>query len=102
MREFSKSSASLFIQTCQYLKGREVNVKKRNGSPVRGVVVGLGAFSWRPHSNVSKIALWANVKESKTGKMLKVDLFKLYKSYPAGGRKKKAQPAIAEGSDSPS
>ena len=70
--------AKKFLYTCQYLKGKEVNIKRRNGTTTTGTVVGFGA-----HGTIwSKIVLWAIVKDSNSNRKYQVHLMQLYKMHP--------------------
>ena len=92
--------AKKFLYTCEYLRGIEINIKKRGGKPTTATVINFGAIGtvW------TKCRLWANVKDNKTGRMMQVDLMELYRMYPRSLVQKaldekaaaEQQPAIAE------
>ena len=91
--------AKKFLYNCQYLRGIEIDIKRRNTGPTKATVIGFGAVGtiW------TKCRLWANVKDNKTGRMMQVDLMELYRMYPKSRVNKavaepipQEQPAIAE------
>ena len=91
--------AKKFLYTCQYLKGIEIDIKRRGGGATKGTVIGFGAVGtiW------TKCRLWANVKDNKTGRIMQADLKELYRMYPKSRVNKaiaettpQEQPAIAE------
>ena len=91
--------AKKFLYTCEYLRGAEISIKTRKGTATTGTVVNFGAVGtiW------TKIRLWANVKDNKTGRIMQVDLMELYRMYPQSRIKKgitqtasEEQPAITE------
>ena len=70
--------AKKFLYTCQYLKGKEVNIKRRNGSTTTGTVIGFGA-----HGTIwTKIVLWAIVKDTNSNRKYQVHLMQLYRMHP--------------------
>ncbi len=85
--KFYRQSATKFIGTCQYLKGKEIAVKRIDGTQTKGIVKSIGAFSWYPKSSKCPIEVYANIEIGK-GSLVKVDLYALYKLYPAGAGKK--------------
>ena len=92
MVKLNYGPAKKFLFSCQYLKGREVQIKRRDGSATTGTVVGFGAHGtlW------SKIVMWAKVKDNATGKMMQVHLMDLYKTYPLNEPKKSKKQLKAE------
>ena len=76
--------AKKFLYNCQYLKGKEIDVRRRDGSVIRGTVIGFGACG----SPRTAIDLWAKVQDNKTGQIIQVDLMSLYRSVPRGKEEK--------------
>ena len=78
MAKLTYGPAKKFLYNCQYLIGKEVRIKTRDGVATTGTVTGFGAVG----SIRGKIELWAKVRDNKTGRMMQVDLMVLYKSVP--------------------
>lgn len=95
MKIFHRETAEKFINTCQYLKGKEVVVRRTDGSVAIGSVKSIGAFSWYPKNPKSHIELYANIKAGK-GALIKVDLYDLYKALP-----QERKPYLSEQSELP-
>lgn len=78
MASLNLGPAKKFLYTCEYLRGIEVDIRRRRGGTTKGTVIGFGA-----HGSIwGKIRLWAKVKDNSTGRILQVDLMKLYRMYP--------------------
>ena len=95
MSKLNFGPAKKFLYTCQYLKGQEIKVKRRNGRVSDCTIIGFGAVG----TVYTKIHIWAKVKDTSSGKEFQVDLMKLYKMYPPSYFAKKngvAAPAPVE------
>src|SRR5688572_4057027 len=96
MAHLDYGPAKKFLYTCQYLKGQELDIKRREGTVTRGTVIGFGAEGtvW------TKIRLWAKIQDNNTGRIMQVDLMTLYRHLPPVRTKKhvenKTQKAIEE------
>ncbi len=78
----NKEQAQKMMENASYLKGKEVEVKRRNRKVVTCTVQSFGASSHRPNNSHPNIEVWANLIVNGSGEKLTVKLRDLYSKYP--------------------